>query len=55
MRLTLLFLPILALLSGCSNPFLDHYNGQTYPKVTFAEATLEPPPNAQKIEQYLWG
>ena len=49
MRLTLLFFPLLMVLSGCSNPFVDNYNGQTYPKVKFAEAALEPPPDARKI------
>ena len=49
MRLTLLFLPLLVVFSGCSNPFFDHYNGQTYPKVKFAEAVMEPPPDAQMI------
>jgi hypothetical protein len=49
MRLTLLFLPLLVVFSGCSNPFFDNYNGQTYPKVKFAEAALEPPPDARKI------
>ena len=36
MRLTLLFFPLLVVLSGCSNPFFDNYNGQTYTKVKFA-------------------
>lgn len=47
--LRFLLLPLLAVLAGCTNPFSENYNGETFHKTRFAQATLQPPPGAEKI------
>ena len=47
--LRILLFPLLAVLAGCSNPFSDNYNGETFQKTRFAVAALKPPADGEKI------
>jgi hypothetical protein len=35
------------LLAACSNPFLEHYQGERWPKTSLAEVVLETPPASE--------
>lgn len=44
LRVALAPLASIVLLTACSNPFLEHYQGERWPKTSSAEVVLETPP-----------